>query len=481
MKSELQKALKAVFDEADALQAKVTAEKRVPTADEQSKMTSLSSKAEELTKSIDNLTVLEQAKAHSEESAGSVVAATFDREVMPEDGEIPGVTMDAKSGEMYAIDGALKSVGERKLKALKSGAYKDGFAEYVRAKGLNRPMSLKGDAMKILNEGSDPSGGFWIPPDFRPELVKKMATMATIRPNASVYVTGTDHITFPTVNYNGSTSDDTYANLFTSGVRFSWRGSVGSTTDFSEATNPIAGQVNIPVQLATASVLVMREQLEDSSFDVLGYITALGAEAFALGEENAYINGTGAGQPRGFLMHPANDCTTASRLAYSTYATVAGTTYWGNTFLSGTTTVAWGSDTAGILGVEAWLPPQYEGNAKWFAAKRTLSAIRALNAGTATLPQWSLGDSWPNFANGYNMSLLGYNVQKSQFMPAAQTGLGYLVLADMSGYYIVDRVGLSVDVNPYIYQNRDQVLIYMRKRTGGDLVHYWKMKVLTST
>jgi HK97 family phage major capsid protein len=373
---------------------------------------------------------------------------------------------------MFAVPGEFKSMGQKKLDSLKAGGYKDAFADYLRNEGLKRPM--KGDAMKILNEGSDPSGGFWLPPDFRPELVKKMATMATVRPNASVYATGTDHITFPSVNYNGST-DDTYANLFTSGVRFSWRGSQGSTSDITEATNPIAGQINIPVHLATAAIICTREQLEDNSFDILGYISELGGEAFALGEESAFTNGTGAGQPRGFMVHPSMN------IGYSTYSTVAGVTYWGNQILSGTTTVAWGGTTTGIIGTEAQLPPQYENTAKWYANKTTFAAIRALNAGTATLPQWSLGDAYPNYSNGMSPSLLGYGIQKNQFITNPATTNEYLALGDLKGYYIVDRVGLSVEVFREVYGLRDQVVVYMRKRTGGDLVHYWRMKVLSST
>jgi HK97 family phage major capsid protein len=472
MKEKLQAAFKAVLDESESLQNEVGT--GLPNAEQSKRMSELAAKANSLKTQIDDATALEAAKNWGSQSSGSVVAATFDREALPGEGEIPGVTADGKTGELYAIDGAFKSVGEKKLAALKSGSYKDAFAQYIRSAGLKRDYSMKGDAMKVLNEGADPSGGFWIPPDFRPELVKKMATMSTVRPSASVYTTGTDHITFPSVNYNGSTSDDTYANLFTSGVRFSWRGEYQSS-DISEATNPIAGQISIPVHLATAAIILQRDQLEDNSFDILGYINSLGAEAFALGEESAFTNGTGSGQPQGFIKHPS------MAIAYSTYSAVAGVTYWGNYVTTGTTTVAWGGTTTGILGAEALLPPQYESGAKWYGNKSTFAAIRALNAGTATLPQWSLGDAYPNFSNNYSASLLGYSIQKNQFMDNAATSKYYLALGDMSGYYIVDRVGLSVEVNPYLLQLRDQVVVYMRKRTGGQLVHYWKFKVLTST
>jgi HK97 family phage major capsid protein len=56
-----------------------------------------------------------------------------------------------------------------------------------------------------------------------------------------------------------------------------------------------------------------------------------------------------------------------------------------------------------------------------------------------------------------------------------------MALGDLSSYWIADRVGFSVEVNPWIYQDRDQVLCYMRMRTGGQLVEYWKMKFLVPT
>ena len=481
MATELQKQYKSILDEIDTIKkdngdlssmSEVAIKKYTETLD----------KADVLFKKLE----LEDKEAKIRElagkSAGSFVAASFVGEVPPGDGEMPGISMTEK-GELYALDGAYKGMAEEKLNFLKSGKYTDSIVNYIRAKGDKNAM--KGDAMKILSEGADPAGAFWVPPNFNPELIKKMAPYATVRPNAKVYTTGTDHITFPAVSYNGSVTDDTYAQLFTSGVRFSWRGSIGSTADYSEATNPIAGQINIPVQLATAAIFLTREMAEDNSFDILGYISDLGAEAFAMGEENAFTAGTGAGQPRGFLQHPSNFNTTASTgqyISYSTYNTVAGTTYWGNMVLTGSTLIAWGGSTSGVIGTEGQLPPQYEANSKWFASKATYTALRALNVGTATLPQWGFGSNWPNYTEGLNQQpLLGYPIVKNQFMPTAVTGHTYMVLGDMSGYFIVDRVGLSVEVFREVYGLRDQIVVYMRKRVGGDLVQYWKMKALSST
>ena len=168
---------------------------------------------------------------------------------------------------------------------------------------------------------------------------------------------------------------------------------------------------------------------------------------------NQERDGTGAGQPRGFLNHPAMG------IAYSTYATVAGVQYWGNYLASGTTDIAWGNATTGIVGTEAQLPPQYESFSKWYGNKTTFAKIRAINAGTATLPQWSLGDAYPNYSNGMSPSLLGYSIAKNQFMGDPATAVNYLALGDLKGYYIVDRVGLSVEVFREVYGLRDSIVI----------------------
>ena len=169
-------------------------------------------------------------------------------------------------------------------------------------------------------------------------------------------------------------------------------------------------------------------------------------------------------------------------IAYSTYSTTGGSTYWGNKILTGSTTFTWGTSTTGAIGVEAQLPPQYEYNAKWFASKSTYAFMRALNVGTATLPQWGFGTNWPNYTEGLGTQpLLGYPIAKNQFIPAVTNATTFLYFGDMQGYYIVDRVGYSVEIFREVYGLRDQVVVYMRKRTGGQLAQYWKMKVLSST
>jgi HK97 family phage major capsid protein len=301
---------------------------------------------------------------------------------------------------------AYKSEGEDRLKILKSPAYKDAFAQHIRAKskyGADWRAGLKATAMKILSAGTDEAGGFWMPPDYRSELIKKMATTTVVRQEATVITTGSDLVTFPTVKY---TTDQKY----TSGVRFAWNGD-SPATNISESTNPIAGRDIIPINVATAALFLTRTMMEDNSFDVLGYCSELLSEAFGLGEEDAFWTGTGGGTPDGILNHPM--------------AIVAHGTTDGMFVTSGhATALTWGSASApstavtkGILGIETALPPQYEMNAKWYANKQTYSSVRALSD-SQSRPLWQTTDApgLTNYVRGLPSTLLGYEIRKSQFV-----------------------------------------------------------------
>ncbi|HLE35185.1 MAG TPA: phage major capsid protein [Nitrososphaerales archaeon] len=478
--SKLQDSLKAVLDQADVLYRKVSSETATP--EEMESFKSLNKQAEDLKNKIDEAKRHEDLQAWGKTSDGNAaVPATFDRLALNEEGEIKGLTADPKTGEMMVLPGFDSELGRKNLEALKSGAYLDFFTQKLRAQGNyktagNWTSYMKGNAMKILNEGSFTTGEAWIPPDFRANLVQRMAVMTSVRPNATVMTTGSDHVTFPQAVY---TTDDLYSSPF----RATWMGSGAQTSSPAEGSNPVSGQITIPVYLLTANIICQREQIEDNSFDLLGYITKIGAESFSLTQEDTYTSGNGVSKPFGFTVHP-----TAS-IANGSTSTINGTTYTGGEIFSGSSgALVWGGSTGtptGVYGVEGVLPPQYETGAKWFATKNTYSILRAVNAGTATLPQWFASESWPNYQNGYAPTLLGYPTKKNQFMSTVATSTTgqtpAMMLGDMSAYWIVDRVGFSVEVNPWIYQDRDQVLIYMRMRTGGQLVEYWKQKFLVIT
>lgn len=355
-------------------------------------------------------------------------------------------------GELYAFNG----VGEKRLSTLKSGPYKDAVASYVRAAALGNASAMKGDAMKILQEGIDSSGGFWVPPDMRSEVVKKSAVGAVVRPNAYTFTVGSDVAIFPAVKY---TTDDKY----TSGVRFAWTAEAPAS-DVSESTNPVAAEVRIPIYTAIASIVLTRAQAEDNAFDLLGYISELIGEAFMLGEEDAFTNGDGVGKPVGILNHPNLATASTSGGMYVPSGSAAA--------------LAWGTDgLKGVTGLEGALPPQYEMGAAFMANKKTFAALRATNSGSAGI-QWTGDDYFPNARNGFAPSLLGYQKLTNQFLPDVAANAYPMLLGNFRGYFVADRVGLSIEVLRETKALRDQIVVYARKRMGGQLVRDWQIKAL---
>jgi predicted phage gp36 major capsid-like protein len=51
------------------------------------------------------------------------------------------------------------------------------------------------------------------------------------------------------------------------------------------------------------------------------------------------------------------------------------------------------------------------------------------------------------------------------------TGNGVIAVGDPFYYALVDRVGLSIDVNPYLYQATGQVGYFARFRQSGKVLY----------
>ena len=95
MATKLQESLKAVLDQADALQSKISTKTATPEEIETFK--SLSNQAKDIASQIDADKALADVKEWGKKSDGqAVVPATFDRLALTEEGAIKGVTADPK-------------------------------------------------------------------------------------------------------------------------------------------------------------------------------------------------------------------------------------------------------------------------------------------------------------------------------------------------------------------------------------------------
>lgn len=456
-----QKQFRAIQTELDALR-----NKEAMTPDDMVAFKGKLNLAQTLKAQVEDEQALDALKAWGNERQESAVVTGWSGEAGDNEGEIPGLTADIKTGEYHVRETVAapqlydpRPMAAKKLKVLRSGSYKDAMNQYIRSRGQKMDM-------KVLQEGVDESGGFWVTPDFRPEVIKKMATIPGVKDDVNEFATGKDIVSFPKVTY---TADNNY----TSGTRMAWTAQ-NPGSDISEATNPVAGRITIPIHTATATIFLTREQTEDNDFDLMGYVSQLMGEAFALGKDDVYINGTGVGQPQGILSHTqatvAHNFTTQTGGMYVPSGISAAVSFLG-------TSVGTPEYNEGFSGMEAALPPQYENGAKWYANKAAYAQAKAVTD-TAGRPLWLPQDQYSNFAQNIPANIYGYPIVKDQFVPVPAASSYSVIFGKLSGYLAPQRVGISIEVLRELKALQGLVVIYARARFGGMLAYDWQVKLM---
>jgi HK97 family phage major capsid protein len=286
--------------------------------------------------------------------------------------------------------------------------------------------------LKDLVEGSDTAGGFLVPEDFRAEIIRGLPDAVVMRPRARVVQTSRDVVKAPKVTGNG--------NSYSSAVRLTWGPETPAAG--SAETDPTFGQVAIPVHTAMASTQLSLDLMEDAAIDVAGLLRELYTEAFALGEDDEFLTGDGNGKPQGITQAAAAGTITAVNTGHATLLTADG-----------------------LLDLQYALPPQYWPNAVFcMNATSAGRAIRKMKDGNGDY-LWQRG-----LAAGQPDMLLGKPVAYSAFMPDVAASVYPVWYGDPRFYWIVDRVGMTLQRLAEMYAEQNMVGFVARKRVGGQVV-----------
>ena len=391
---------------------------------------------------------LQQAEQFMDEPAGTKAAHLGFRPAGPDEGN-PEV--DPSDWREFEVETPLKDTIGMPIKrmvrtfiplAVQGKDYPSAFEAWMR----RGKSELGPQDRKTLTEGIDSAGGFMVPADFQMQVIKKIATLAIIRALARVSTTSRDTVQWPRVVYN--TDDD-----FTSAIRLTWTGETPSSSTVHRVTDQVFGLATIPVHTAMASQPLSNDLLEDDAFDVAGISSDLFSEAFSLGEDTEFINGDGIGKPKGILTDiDTND---------------------GPTSVSSGSAATFTAD--GIIDLIFDLPSQYERNARVVMEKASELVIRKLKD-TDNNYIWPV---WPQ-GGGFAPSpreLLGFPVLRDEFVPAVAADSFSIIFGDFMGYYIVDRVGLSIQRLTELFAETNVTLLLARRRVGGQLVEPFRLRV----
>jgi HK97 family phage major capsid protein len=298
------------------------------------------------------------------------------------------------------------------------------FGAYLRNGNQADPLELK-----TLIVSSDPQGGYLAPTEMATEFIRDLVQYSPIRGLASVRSTSSPAVSYP--KRVGRTNAK-------------WKGE----TQEQETGEPTFGQLEIPVREINTYVDISNQLLADSAGAAESEVRMALAEDFGLKEGLSFLKGAGPLQPEGLLVN-------------ADIASVA----------TGNASTLGSNPADMLIDVFYSLPAAYRNQGTWLMNSTTLAAIRKLKDGTTGTYLWS-----PGF-QGQADTILGRPVVDCPDMDSVGSGTTPIAFGDIkTTYRILDRIGLSILVNPYIQATNGITRIHATRRVGGAVVQPAAMK-----
>ncbi|PWK62157.1 phage major capsid protein [Roseicyclus mahoneyensis] len=230
-------------------------------------------------------------------------------------------------------------------------------------------------------------------------------------------------------------------------------------TDTTETTAPQIERISIPLFELSAMPKASQRLLDDSAFDIEGWLAGRIADKFARAEAAAFINGDGAGKPTGILngLKLPNTIWAWGALGY----VVTGT--------AGDFDAINPADA--IVDLVYALGAQYRAGASFVMNSKTAGAVRKMKDADGRF-LWSDG-----LAAGEPARLMGYPVLIAEDMPDIDVDATAIAFGDFgAGYTIAERPDLRVLRDPF--SAKPHVLFYATKRVGGAISDFAAIKLM---
>lgn len=286
------------------------------------------------------------------------------------------------------------------------------------------------DEIKALTVSSDTQGGYFAPAEFSTEFLRDLVETSPIRAYASVRSTAAPSVVYP--RRTGVTSAR-------------WKGE----TQPQDGSEPSFGQAEIAVRELNTFVDISNQLLADSGGQAETEVRLALGEDFGQKEALAFVSGNGVLEPEGVLVA----------------AGIAETVNGHATNLS----------ADALISLLYALPATYRNAGAWAMNGTTLGIIRRLKDGNGNF-LWQ-----PSYQLGQPETILGRPVVEMPDLPDVVANATPIVYGDWSGYRIVDRIGLSVLVNPYLRATEGITRIHATRRVGGGVLQAAKFRKLRMT
>lgn len=301
---------------------------------------------------------------------------------------------------------------------------------------------VKQNVVKTMIAGFDTEGGLWVPVDRVSKMVKRIFESNPMRQICAIMSTGTDMVEM-IIDDNELTAV--------------WGGELHTITD---TATPQIGVVEIPVHELYARPLITLKMLEDSTIDIVGWLTEKATDRFIRSESTAFVTGNGSQKPLGFLQYADYD----SAGVYKRDAV--------EQVLSGVDGTL-GTSGEGIIRIYNSLKEAYQSGAVWLTKRANFFEFMRLRDLDGQY-LFRFGDA---LAQGITPTVFGKPLFFADDMQAfANDALAVAYGNFAIGYQIVDRMGITVLVDPYSVDPK--VRYRFRKRVGGRVVNFEAIKIL---
>ncbi len=316
--------------------------------------------------------------------------------------------------------------------------HKAAFEAYVRAGDATNLRALE---IKALSVGSNPDGGFLVPPEIERVIGQRLINISPIRGIASVRTISSNIYKKP---------------VMTEGPATGW---VGETDARAQTASPVLDELSFPAMELYAMPAATMTLLEDSAVNIDQWLAQEVDQVFAQQEGAAFVNGDGNNKPKGFLAY-----NTVDNASWS----------WGNigTVASGVAGAFPASNPSDVLiDLIYAVTPGYRQNGVFVMNRRTQSIIRKFKDSTGNY-LWQ-----PPATAGGKASLMTFPLIDAEDMPDMAPGSLSIAFGDFyRGYLVVDRAGVSVLRDPFTA--KPYVLFYTTKRVGGGVQDFDAVKLL---
>lgn len=318
--------------------------------------------------------------------------------------------------------------------------HRKAFAAYLRTGDDDGLRGIVPEG-KALNTAVAADGGYLVDPQTAEAVKSVLVSTASIRAIAQVVQVE-------------ATSFDVLVDR--SEVGSGWATETGAQ---AETATPILERVSIPLHELSAMPKASQRLLDDSAFDVEGWLAAKIATRFLRAESAAFVSGDGVDKPKGFL--------TAPKVANASWA-------WGSLGYVPSGAASDFSPTTPadcIINLVYALGAEYRANASFVMNSKTAGAVRKMKDADGRF-LWSDG-----LAAGEPARLMGYPVLICEDMPDIAAGAHAIAFGDFrAGYTIAERPDLRILRDPF--SAKPHVLFYASKRVGGDVTDYAAIKLL---